>query len=177
MKCDSVKGRICRTGQRAPKATPKPHQCDIKATSMRVDSQAIGTPKPPQSYFNATLMRPQSYPKAPTKPPSCDPQAVPGWAKSEIRRSKTEGNPKPEVRKKLFPMGMPPSGGAPGSDSGFWAFVGYAAWPCFGRVTVNSEPWSTWLETVALPLWASTTALTRLRPRPRPRWERLLSPR
>jgi len=26
-----------------------------------------------------------------------------------------------------------------------------------------------WLETVALPPWASTTALTRLRPRPRPR--------
>jgi hypothetical protein len=28
-------------------ATPKPHQCDIKATSMRVDSQAVATPKPP----------------------------------------------------------------------------------------------------------------------------------
>jgi hypothetical protein len=25
----------------------KPHQCDIKATSKRVDSQLIGTPKPP----------------------------------------------------------------------------------------------------------------------------------
>ena len=107
---------------------------------MRVDSQAIGTPKPLQSYFNATLMRPQSYPKAPTKPPSCDPQAIPGWAKSEIRRPKTEGNPKPEGRKKLFPTGMLPYGEAPGSDSGFWAFFGYAAWLCFGRVTVNSEP-------------------------------------
>src|ERR1035441_5779870 len=27
-------------------ATPKPHQCDIKATSMRVASQAVATPKP-----------------------------------------------------------------------------------------------------------------------------------
>src|ERR1035437_548052 len=26
---------------------PKPHQCDIKATSKRVDSQPIATPKPP----------------------------------------------------------------------------------------------------------------------------------
>ena len=33
------------------------------------------------------------------------------------------------------------------------------------------------LETVTLPPWASTTALTRLNPSPRPRCERLLSPR
>ena len=46
-----------------------------------------------------------------------------------------------------------------------------------GRLTVNSAPWSTWLETATLPPWASTTALTRLSPRPSPRWERLLSPR
>jgi len=166
-----------RQFQSHPKATPKPHQCDIKATSMRVDSQAIGTPKPPQSYFNATLMRPQSHPKAPTKPPSCDPQGIPGRANSETRRSKTEGNPKPEGRKKIFPVGLVLSEAASGSNFGFRASCGYAVWLCFGRVTVNSEPWSAWLETVVLPPWASTTALTRLRPRPRPRWERLLSPR
>src|ERR1035437_937402 len=45
---------------------PKPHQCDIKATSKRVDSQAIGTPLRPQSHPNATPMRPQ-----------CDPNATP----------------------------------------------------------------------------------------------------
>jgi len=50
-------------------------------------------------------------------------------------------------------------------------------WLYFGRLIVNSEPWLTWLATVTLPPWASTTALTKLRPRPRPRWDRLLSPR
>src|ERR1019366_7589287 len=39
-------------------ASPKPHQCDIKATSKRVASQAVATPKPPQSH-----------PKATSKPP------------------------------------------------------------------------------------------------------------
>jgi hypothetical protein len=39
-------------------ATPKPHQCDIKATSKRVDSQLLATPKPPQCDPNATPMRP-----------------------------------------------------------------------------------------------------------------------
>ena len=34
-----------------------------------------------------------------------------------------------------------------------------------------------WLETATRPPCASTTALTRLKPRPNPRWERLLSPR
>ena len=51
------------------KATLKPHQCDIKATPMRVDSQAVGTPKPPQCDPKATLKPPQSSNKAPTKPP------------------------------------------------------------------------------------------------------------
>src|SRR5206468_6599734 len=46
-----------------------------------------------------------------------------------------------------------------------------------GKLSTNSEPWSTLLETVTLPPCASTTALTRLKPRPSPRWERLLSPR
>ena len=44
--------------QAPPKATLKPLQCDIKATPMRVDSQAVATPKPPQGSH-----------KAPTKPP------------------------------------------------------------------------------------------------------------
>jgi hypothetical protein len=35
--------------------------CDIKATSMRVESQAVATP-----------MRPQSHPNATSKPPPCD---------------------------------------------------------------------------------------------------------
>jgi hypothetical protein len=48
-------------------ATLKPHQCDIKATSMRVDSQAVATPRPPQCDLKATLMRPQGSHKAPTK--------------------------------------------------------------------------------------------------------------
>ena len=46
-----------------PQATLKPHQCDIKATSKRVDSQVIGTPKPPQGYLKATLRLQQSHHK------------------------------------------------------------------------------------------------------------------
>jgi hypothetical protein len=45
------------------------------------------------------------------------------------------------------------------------------------RVTTNSEPSPTLLVTKTWPWCASTTALTRLRPKPRPRWDRLLSPR
>ena len=63
----------------APQATPKPHQCDIKATPMRVDSQAVATSKPPQCdpkatsvrpscVLHASLMRPSCVYKAPTKP-------------------------------------------------------------------------------------------------------------
>ena len=69
--------RTSRIGPRAGQATPKPHQCDIKATSKRVDSQGVGTPKPPQSHPNtlrppqcdpkATLKRLQSHLKAPTR--------------------------------------------------------------------------------------------------------------
>ena len=51
----------------APQATPKPHQCDIKATPMRVDSQAVATSKPPQSHLSASLMRPSCVPHAPTR--------------------------------------------------------------------------------------------------------------
>ena len=46
-----------------------------------------------------------------------------------------------------------------------------------GKVTVKIDPWPGWLLTTAVPPWASTKALTRLRPRPRPRRERLLSAR
>jgi hypothetical protein len=53
--------------QAGPQATPKPHQCEIKATPMRVDSQAVATLKPPQSHLKATPMRPQCDPKAPTR--------------------------------------------------------------------------------------------------------------
>src|SRR5664279_1838681 len=58
------------TGDRARpgKATPKPHQCDIRATPKRVDSQPIGTPKPPQGSAKATLKPPQCDPNATSKP-------------------------------------------------------------------------------------------------------------
>jgi hypothetical protein len=46
-----------------------------------------------------------------------------------------------------------------------------------GSVTVKVDPWPTLLWTETAPPWASTMALTRLRPRPRPRCERLRSPR
>src|ERR1043166_9004345 len=46
-----------------------------------------------------------------------------------------------------------------------------------GRRRTNSDPSLTWLETVTVPPWAWTTALTRLKPSPKPRCERLLSPR
>jgi hypothetical protein len=42
-------------GAKPPESEWKPPQCDFKATSMRVDSQAVATP-----------MRLQSHPKAPT---------------------------------------------------------------------------------------------------------------
>jgi hypothetical protein len=64
-----VEGRIKNDEMagRAPKATLKPHQCDIKATPKRVDSQLIGTPEPPQCDSDATPMRPQCDPKATSK--------------------------------------------------------------------------------------------------------------
>jgi hypothetical protein len=34
-------------GSLAARSHPKPHQCDFKATPMRVDSQLIATLKPP----------------------------------------------------------------------------------------------------------------------------------
>ena len=54
---------------RKQKSRSQATQCDIKATSKRVDSQGIGTLKPPQSHLNATLKPPQSHPKATSKPP------------------------------------------------------------------------------------------------------------
>ena len=41
---------VIHTGDKHPMRL----QCDIKATTKRVDSQLIGTPKPPQSHPNAT---------------------------------------------------------------------------------------------------------------------------
>ena len=75
MKNAESRGRLCpamRENHALPRAIPKPHQCDIKATSKRVDSQADcdpkATPKPPQCDPKATLRRPQGSHKAPTKP-------------------------------------------------------------------------------------------------------------
>ena len=47
----------------------------------------------------------------------------------------------------------------------------------FGRRTVKRAPPPGASSRVMVPRWASTMALTMLRPRPRPRWERLASPR
>jgi hypothetical protein len=49
------------------------HQCDIKATSKRVDSQPIGTPLRPQSHPKATTRPPQGHHKATTRPPQDQP--------------------------------------------------------------------------------------------------------
>ncbi len=46
-----------------------------------------------------------------------------------------------------------------------------------GRTQEKRAPRPTRLSTSTFPPWARTTALTTLRPRPRPRWERLASPR
>ncbi len=59
----------------APQATPKPHQCDIKATPMRVDSQAVATSKPPQCDPKATSVRPSCVLHASFMRPSCVPHA------------------------------------------------------------------------------------------------------
>ena len=52
------------------------HQCDIKATSKRVASQAVATPKPLSCDLQATFMRPSSHLHATSKPPSCDLKAT-----------------------------------------------------------------------------------------------------
>src|ERR1035441_6360272 len=44
----------------AAQSRPKPHQCDIKATTKRVDRQPIATLKPPQCDPKATSKLPQS---------------------------------------------------------------------------------------------------------------------
>ena len=56
---------------RRPEAPSMRHPCDIKATSKRVDSQAVGTQPPPTP-----------------KPPSCDPKA----SRSEGRWQSTLGS-------------------------------------------------------------------------------------
>src|SRR5437879_3824106 len=62
------------------------------------------------------------------------------------------------------------------SSSGIWeTSPGFDS--SLGRRRTNSEPSLTLLATVTLPPWAWTTALTRLKPSPKPRCERLLSPR
>ena len=65
-----------KSGKQKVESRSKPHTCDIKATSKRVDSQAVATPKPPPCDLKATLMRPQSHPHATLKPPPCDPKAT-----------------------------------------------------------------------------------------------------
>ena len=64
------------------KATSMRHQCDIKAPSKPVDSQAV-----------ATLMRPQSHPHATPKPPSCDPNATSKPPSSQMKARETGGGP------------------------------------------------------------------------------------
>ena len=56
---------------------PKPPQCDIKATSMRVASQAVATSMRPQSHLQATLKPPPCVPHASFMRPSCVLKAPP----------------------------------------------------------------------------------------------------
>src|SRR5450759_1615480 len=70
---------------------PKPHQCDIKATSKRVDSQPIGTPEPPQGHPKATPRRQQRHRQATLKPFRAGPSP-----KSEGRKPKEIRNPTSE---------------------------------------------------------------------------------
>ena len=55
----------------AGRSHPKPHQCDIEATSMRVASQAVATLKPPPCVYQATPMRPSCVYQATPMRPSC----------------------------------------------------------------------------------------------------------
>jgi hypothetical protein len=99
----------CRkTGQ----SHPKPLQCDLKATSMRVDRQPIGTPKPPQSHPKATLKPPQCANKATSMRPSCDPQSPDEVTHLEAgtKESKIQG---PKVKAAFREVGLP---GGPGSQ-------------------------------------------------------------
>src|ERR1035438_2968567 len=71
----NIQHPISKGGAKPPKATPKPHQCDIRpttkpytweyrGTSKPTDSQPIGTPKPHQCDPKATLRLHQGSTKA-----------------------------------------------------------------------------------------------------------------
>jgi hypothetical protein len=86
--------------EKPPKATLKRHQCDLKATPMRIDSQLIATPKPPQCDHKAPTRLPQSANKAtPERRLKAkgsrlnDPNR---WPKAAQIRIITEGNEKHE---------------------------------------------------------------------------------
>ena len=73
----------------------KPLQCDIKATTKRVDRQPIATPKPLQSHPKATPMLPQCGTKATSMRPQSRPHATINPSRSR-RMPKSEGR-KPEA--------------------------------------------------------------------------------
>src|ERR1019366_9775034 len=84
----NLNSQSCENGGR--QATPNPHQCDIKATSKRVDSQPIGTPEPPQGHPNATPKLPQGSNKATLMRPSSHPGPGQFRNPKEIRNPKSE---------------------------------------------------------------------------------------
>ena len=89
------KNAECRRAGRSHLMRP---QCDIKATPMRVASQAVATPKPPQCDPKATLMRPQGSHNAPTRLPQCANKATP------LKRIR-EPSAHPCRRRRLVPSG------------------------------------------------------------------------
>src|ERR1035437_1381875 len=93
----SLNSQSCENG--GHQSHPKPHQCDIKATTRPVDRHRIGTPKPPQGSTKATPRLPQGYPKATPKLPQ-------GSTKATFMRPSSHAglvqfrNPKAEIRRK-----------------------------------------------------------------------------
>jgi hypothetical protein len=80
LKPTKTKQKVESRKQKYLKKPPaKPPECDIKATSKRVDRQAIGTLKPPQSHLKATLKLPQCDPKATPRLHQSHPKATQNW--------------------------------------------------------------------------------------------------
>ena len=78
-------------------ATPKLHQCDIKATPRPIDSQPIGTPKPPPCDPNAIPMRPQSHLRACVSNPVLGIRAPHAWPRRSLRAIPATARPGPSA--------------------------------------------------------------------------------
>ena len=90
---------LCILRSAFPRATPRPPQCDIKATPKRVGSQAIGTPRPPQCDPKAPSKPPQGSNKAPARLP----QSHPGAEWGRIRGRNREPRLTADARKAAYP--------------------------------------------------------------------------